>query len=70
LADRRRTNRIERATRESQSIIAGKRRAREAKTARPRTQRLSSDGPTPAQSAGSKPRNAARKSSQKIIDAD
>jgi hypothetical protein len=63
-------NRIERATRESQSIIAGERQAREAKTARLRAQRLSSDGPTPAHSAGSKPRTAARKSSQKIIGVD
>ena len=63
-------NRIERATRESRSIIAGERQAREAKTARLRAQRLSSDGPTPAESAGSNPRNAARKATPKVSDVD
>jgi hypothetical protein len=59
-------DRIERATREAQSIIAVERQAREAKTARLREQRLSAEAPAPTKAiAKHKPvgRKAARKSS-------
>ncbi|UVK51584.1 hypothetical protein DBIPINDM_004872 [Mesorhizobium sp. AR02] len=61
-------NRIERATREAQSIIAGERQAREAKTARLRAQRLSSDAS--ASTGPAKPKTAVRKAPRKTIDAD
>ncbi|QND63439.1 hypothetical protein HB777_05630 [Mesorhizobium loti] len=58
-------DRIERATREAQSIIATERQAREAKTARLREQRLSAKASIPTETAASKRKSPARKASQK-----
>ncbi|MER8467544.1 hypothetical protein [Mesorhizobium sp. M1396] len=59
-------DRIERATREAQSIIAIERQAREAKTARLRELRLSSEAPASTGAAKRKP--GARKTTRKTID--
>jgi hypothetical protein len=59
-------DRIERATREAQSIITIEREAREAKTARLRELRLSSEAPASTGAAKRKP--SARKSARKTID--
>lgn len=63
-------DRIERATRESQTIIDLERQAREAKTARLRAQRLSADAPAPAPPAASRRKSATGKAPRKIIDAN
>ncbi|KQU83251.1 hypothetical protein ASD99_06475 [Mesorhizobium sp. Root695] len=59
--------RIERATREAQSIIAIERQAREAKTARLRELRLSAKASAPTETTASKRKSLARKASQKTI---
>ena len=59
-------DRIERATREAQSIIAIEREAREAKTARLREQRLSAEAPVSPAAAKRKP--GARKATRKTIE--
>ena len=62
-------DRIERATREAQSIIAIEREAREAKTARLREQRLSSEAPASAGATAAKRKPGARKATHKTPDA-
>lgn len=62
-------NRFERATREAQSIIALERKAREAKTARLREQRLSSEASVPAGATAAKRKPGARKATHKTTDA-
>lgn len=59
-------DRIERATRESQTIIDLERQAREAKTARLREQRLSAKAPASAKTAKHKP--IGRKTTGKTSD--
>ncbi|TIN24987.1 MAG: hypothetical protein E5Y31_16715 [Mesorhizobium sp.] len=59
-------DRIERATREARSIIAIERQAREAKTARLRELRLSSEAPASTGAAKRKP--GTRKAARKTID--
>ncbi|MFC3324508.1 hypothetical protein [Mesorhizobium cantuariense] len=59
-------DRIERATREAQSIIAIERQAREAKTARLRELRLSSEAPVSTGAAKRKP--GTKKAARKTID--
>ena len=61
-------DRIERATRESQTIIDLERQAREAKTARLREQRLSAEAPAPAK-AIAKHKPIGRKTTRKTSDA-
>ena len=61
-------DRIERATRESQTIIAVERQAREAKTARLREQRLSAEAPVPASATAAKRKPSARKATHKTTD--
>lgn len=61
-------DRIERATREAQSITAIERQAREAKTARLREQRLSSEAPVASTAAKRKP--GSRKAPRETIGAD
>ncbi|UVK46423.1 hypothetical protein BPNPMPFG_002067 [Mesorhizobium sp. AR07] len=63
-------DRIERATREAQSIIAIEREARAAKTARLREQRLLSEASVSTGAAAAKRKPNARKASRKIIDGD
>lgn len=63
-------DRIERATREAQSIIAVERQAREAKTARLRQQRLSSQAPDSSETAAAKRKPGARKTPRPRIEAD
>ncbi|RXT34366.1 hypothetical protein B5V01_32750 [Mesorhizobium erdmanii] len=63
-------NRIERATRASQSIIARERQAREDKTARLRALRLSSDAPSSAAPAPPKRKAAARKTPRETSRVD
>lgn len=60
-------DRIERATREAQSIIAVERQAREAKTARLREQRLSAEAPFPAKTI-LKHKTVGRKATRKASD--
>ncbi|PWJ94707.1 hypothetical protein EN935_16290 [Mesorhizobium sp. M7D.F.Ca.US.004.03.1.1] len=61
-------DRIERATREAQSIIAIERQAREAKTARLRELRLSSEAPISTGTAMTKRKPGARKATRKTIE--
>jgi len=63
-------DRIERATREAQSIVAIERQAREAKTARLRQQRLSSQAAISPGAAVAKRKPGAGKTMRKIIETD
>jgi len=60
-------DRIERATRESQTIIDLERQAREAKTARLRELRLSAEAPVPAKTIP-KHKPVSRKTTRKTSD--
>ncbi|TSE09202.1 hypothetical protein C1D09_016400 [Mesorhizobium intechi] len=62
-------DRIERATREAQMIIAVERQAREAKTARLREQRLSAEAPVAAASPAAKRKPRTRRTADKTTDA-
>ncbi len=62
-------DRIERATRESQTIIDLERQAREAKTARLREQRLLSQSSESPRTPAPKGKAGARKASNKTSDA-
>ena len=63
-------DRIERATREAQSIIAVERQAREAKTARLRAQRLSSEAPVSTGAGTAKRKPGPRKSPPRNLETD